>query len=403
MEQTLQLPKNFIKKIGSLLSLIFVFDVAMVAWHVNSVLRRGPSMAILFANEYALTAVSMIASFVRFGMNCKDALDPEHPYENRSLTLFYLDFGVDLTKLLIYFFFTMVVTISYGIPIHILRDLYVTVLSFIRRAKDMINYHQVVSSLETRYPEVSEAELAALPDRTCIICREEMVSNSKRLPCGHCFHFKCLKSWIERQQVCPTCRKSVMEQPAPPSQPTQTQPSPSTQTAQQTEDAQLSEIPRPAPVRPMSPMLMPNVNSPSFASIRSHASPQFTVEPAAFVVLPRNEAREDEEHRAALSPVIEAELERFGRRSPLRLPSQSLEASEVELSPRTDAQLMSSLSSQIEYVEELLQEHQALLNRLRSAERLIRRSRSTSILSQSEQTDKEEDEKSSLLFNSDRE
>lgn len=390
----MQLPKNFIKKIGALLSFVFVFDVAMIAWNVSSVLRKGPSMAILFANEYALTAVSVIASFVRFGMNCKDALDPEHPYENRSLTLFYLDFGVDLTKLLIYFFFTMVVTITYGIPIHILRDLYVTVLSFIRRAKDMINYHQVVSSLETRYPEVSEAELEALPDRTCIICREEMTSNSKRLPCGHCFHFKCLKSWIERQQVCPTCRKSVMDQPAVTSPQPQTQPPQSTQTTPPSETVQIEE-PRPTPVRPMSPMLMPNVNSPSFASIRSHASPQFTVEPASFVVLPHNEARQDEDHRAALSPVIEAELERFGRRSPLRQPSQSFEAAEVELSPRTDAQLMSSLSSQIEYVEELLQEHQALLNRLRSAERLIRRSRSTSILSDRD----EEDEKSSLLFN----
>ena len=26
----------------------------------------------------------------------------------------------------------------------------------------------------------------------------------KKLPCGHIFHFQCLRSWLERQQSCPT-------------------------------------------------------------------------------------------------------------------------------------------------------------------------------------------------------
>jgi E3 ubiquitin-protein ligase synoviolin len=33
----------------------------------------------------------------------------------------------------------------------------------------------------------------------------------KKLPCGHIFHFYCLRSWLERQQSCPTCRRSVLE------------------------------------------------------------------------------------------------------------------------------------------------------------------------------------------------
>lgn len=45
-------------------------------------------------------------------------------------------------------------------------------------------------------------------DATCIICREEM-SAAKKLPCGHFFHVHCLRSWLERQQTCPTCRAPV--------------------------------------------------------------------------------------------------------------------------------------------------------------------------------------------------
>lgn len=55
-------------------------------------------------------------------------------------------------------------------------------------------------------------------DATCIICREEMTA-AKKLACGHLFHIHCLRSWLERQQTCPTCRAPVLPtgsaQPAP--------------------------------------------------------------------------------------------------------------------------------------------------------------------------------------------
>jgi len=45
-------------------------------------------------------------------------------------------------------------------------------------------------------------------DATCIICREEMAT-AKKLLCGHLFHVHCLRSWLERQNTCPTCRALV--------------------------------------------------------------------------------------------------------------------------------------------------------------------------------------------------
>ena len=85
------------------------------------------------------------------------------------------------------------------------------------------------------YPDATIEELGA--DNVCIVCRDEMhpwhtvvtreqrdegqeVASSerkrpKKLPCGHILHFQCLRSWLERQQACPTCRRSVLERPAP--------------------------------------------------------------------------------------------------------------------------------------------------------------------------------------------
>ena len=37
----------------------------------------------------------------------------------------------------------------------------------------------------------------------------------KKLPCGHVLHFSCLRSWLERQQNCPTCRQPVLVNTSP--------------------------------------------------------------------------------------------------------------------------------------------------------------------------------------------
>lgn len=87
--------------------------------------------------------------------------------------------------------------------------------------------------MNARYPDATAEELER--DGTCIICREEMQpwqphehqpgqrrstrtiiderQRPKKLPCGHVLHFGCLRSWLERQQVCPTCRSSVLGPP----------------------------------------------------------------------------------------------------------------------------------------------------------------------------------------------
>lgn len=101
----------------------------------------------------------------------------------------------------------------YGIPLHIIRDLYMTFRSFVLRIRDLIQYRRATTNMDQRYPNATPVELAAT-DRVCIICREEM-ELAKKLPCGHLFHFQCLRSWLERQQTCPICRRSVLEEDRP--------------------------------------------------------------------------------------------------------------------------------------------------------------------------------------------
>ena len=133
-------------------------------------------------------------------------------------------------KLFLYLTFFCVLCMFYGMPIHIIRDVALTIRSFYKRITDFLKYRHATRDMNERYPDATEADIRS--QDVCIICREGMsvwqgnrpqeeagaeASNPiderlrpKRLPCGHTLHFACLRSWLERQQNCPTCRQPVL-------------------------------------------------------------------------------------------------------------------------------------------------------------------------------------------------
>ncbi|KAK0626461.1 hypothetical protein B0T14DRAFT_551703 [Immersiella caudata] len=156
-----------------------------------------------------------------------DEMDIEVPgWESKGQWVLTLDLIADFVKLGIYTAFFCVLMAFYGLPIHIIRDWFMTTRSFLKRLSALIRYRQALRDMD-QYPDASAEELGR--DHTCIICREDMRpwdpadptqverTRAKKLPCGHILHFGCLKSWLERQQVCPTCRRPVTreeDQPA---------------------------------------------------------------------------------------------------------------------------------------------------------------------------------------------
>lgn len=129
---------------------------------------------------------------------------------------------------MVYVCFFAILFTFYGLPIHIIRDMIFTLRSFVRRIIDFSRYRRATRDMNRRYPDATPEELR--DSDVCIICREEMhpwqdtqennnrqpISERwrpKKLPCGHILHFACLRSWLERQQNCPTCRRPVTDAP----------------------------------------------------------------------------------------------------------------------------------------------------------------------------------------------
>jgi E3 ubiquitin-protein ligase synoviolin len=163
-------------------------------------------------------------------------------WEDKRRWLFGLEVTTDFIKLMIYVVFLTVSITFNGLPMHIMRDVYLTFASFMKRVNDYMQYRRATSDMNTRYPDATTEEIRG---DACIVCRENMFAweqpqanapaqpageqpaparapvrrdeglRAKKLPCGHILHLRCLKSWLERQQMCPTCRRPVVTTPPP--------------------------------------------------------------------------------------------------------------------------------------------------------------------------------------------
>jgi E3 ubiquitin-protein ligase synoviolin len=174
-----------------------------------------------------VTCLSIISKYI---LNSYAHYRAQEHWEGKSTYQFYIDLATDFLKLLTYIGFLSLTLTFHGLPINVLRDVYYTFRSFITKCNNLVRFRQATRNMNERYPNATRAEMESLTDKTCIICREDMEfrddhepqagdpapnnnngtppagpnDTPKKLVCGHIFHFHCLRSWLERQQTCPT-------------------------------------------------------------------------------------------------------------------------------------------------------------------------------------------------------
>ena len=246
MEQLPNVGRVFHIRMVAMLTMLGIADIALLVYAAESVLLEGPSVMLMFASEYLILLATLWATTVKYGLNVID-LRSEEPWEGKSMKVLYVDIVTgppasllscadrsDFLKLVTYVAFCALILTFYGFPLNTFRDVYMTARSFTIRIRDLMRYHEATRDMDQRYPNATAAEMQG--DRTCIICREDMDAPAagpdqpaappaadapapapaaaprtsagnttpKKLPCGHVFHFNCLRSWLERQQSCPT-------------------------------------------------------------------------------------------------------------------------------------------------------------------------------------------------------
>ena len=231
VEQSSRLPDNYHVRMAGCLAFLFFIDFVCFSVCIYQLSMNGPSMAILFASDFAIMLIGVISTACKYALAVyeqekrreQDNFEVSIGGVDRSTLIFYFDFVVDLAKLTIYLSFFSTIIALYGLPLHLFRELYMAVASFVKRISDVIKYRRATQNMNSKYPDAKQEDLERVHS-LCIICREELKlpergegmplnRRPKVLPCGHTFHFRCLRSWLERQQACPTCRQSVLVKP----------------------------------------------------------------------------------------------------------------------------------------------------------------------------------------------
>ncbi|XVF47080.1 hypothetical protein PTKIN_Ptkin03bG0080000 [Pterospermum kingtungense] len=208
IETTPSVPMLSHIRIVSFLGFLLLLDCLFLYSSLKFLIQtRQASVSLFFSFEYMILGTTTVSTFVKYVFYVSDML-MEGQWEKKAVYTFYLELIRDLLHLSMYLCFFLVIFMNYGVPLHLIRELYETFRNFKIRVADYMRYRKITSNMNDRFLDASPEELNA-SDATCIICREEMTS-AKKLICGHLFHVHCLRSWLERQHTCPTCRALVV-------------------------------------------------------------------------------------------------------------------------------------------------------------------------------------------------
>ncbi|CAM9756025.1 unnamed protein product [Ascophyllum nodosum] len=195
-------------RLTSMVVLNILIDASMLLYCAGNVtLDEKPNVLILFAFEFAILSVAAISTLVHLVLHVIDTR-MSGAWHGKSTCTMLLEFFSEVLTFSFYVIFFLVMLVFYGfLPVHLVRDMYVSFARVQRRLRTLVRYQRLVSTMEQRFPAATNDELAEC-EHTCIICRDAMRSG-KKLPCSHIFHFHCLRLWLQQQQACPTCRADI--------------------------------------------------------------------------------------------------------------------------------------------------------------------------------------------------
>lgn len=213
MERSPNISWLFHCRIVSLMFLLGTLDFLFVSHAYHSILTRGASVQLVFGFEYAILMTMVLTIFIKYVLHSVD-LQSENPWDNKAVYMLYTELFTGFIKVLLYMAFMTIMIKVHTFPLFAIRPMYLAMRQFKKAVTDAIMSRRAIRNMNTLYPDATPEELQAT-DNVCIICREEMVTGAKRLPCNHIFHTSCLRSWFQRQQTCPTCRMDVLRASLP--------------------------------------------------------------------------------------------------------------------------------------------------------------------------------------------
>lgn len=206
-------------KVLALLIVIHGISVTLMALVIlYGAVHVGINTLAFMIAECILLLIKTLYVIVRYSFFLWDSMH-DGVWENQAIIIYYADLVFEMVALCTDFCHHLHMLLWGNIflsmaSLVICMQLRYLFHEFQRRMKRHKNYCFVVSCIEAKFPMVQPEELLRNND-DCAICWERMDS-ARKLPCGHMFHNACLRSWLEQDTSCPTCRISLSDQTSEP-------------------------------------------------------------------------------------------------------------------------------------------------------------------------------------------
>eukprot|EP00629_Pelagomonadales_sp_RCC1024_P001250 CAMPEP_0119265278 /NCGR_PEP_ID=MMETSP1329-20130426/4133_1 /TAXON_ID=114041 /ORGANISM="Genus nov. species nov., Strain RCC1024" /LENGTH=303 /DNA_ID=CAMNT_0007265095 /DNA_START=133 /DNA_END=1041 /DNA_ORIENTATION=+ len=155
-----------------------VLDLAALAGCAALCLKQGPSVLLLFGFEFAILGVELGAAAAHYALYAIELRSYDGHWPNKGSYAFAFDFFAEVLRFAFYVVFFAIVFTYYGVPLHIVRELWASYVSLRRRLAAYKRYRALTANMDQRFPPATEEELDAA-GRVCIICRDEMTEGRK--------------------------------------------------------------------------------------------------------------------------------------------------------------------------------------------------------------------------------
>lgn len=203
---------------GRLVALLLTLLFADLGWFylcISVFSAEGRTQVFLLVYECFTLFVDCVSGLAKNSIHFVD-LSRGGNWEYRGSYMFYTDVIASAIVLAATLGHYIVILFIHGISLNVVDvlifvNMRIVFLNLKAKIAAYRNYRKLALDMDQRYPQVPANELQELND-SCAICREPMVS-ARRLPCAHIFHTACLRSWLEHNHTCPTCRHPLIDDP----------------------------------------------------------------------------------------------------------------------------------------------------------------------------------------------
>ncbi|KAH9502409.1 hypothetical protein Btru_075610 [Bulinus truncatus] len=200
-------------KLLSLLMIIWLTCVVVLVGCFWVGINISFTIFAFLAAESLLLILKCLYVVVRYVIQLWD-MSLEGVWESRAVYIYYTELIFELVALSVDFAHHLHMLLYGNIflsmaSLVICMQLRFLFYEFQRRVKKHKNYLKVVKEMESKFAMATQEDLEQNSD-DCAICWEKM-ETARKLPCGHLFHNSCLRSWLEQDSSCPTCRTALSE------------------------------------------------------------------------------------------------------------------------------------------------------------------------------------------------